>query len=306
MKTSQIESQIETISQARIDRRKFFRQAGLFGLGAAATGLVFGSAPSAWADSAAEEQQESAQSMDTVKEIFTAALIAEDLATTFYYNALVGPVIQDPNLAGPGGSATHVAASGNFGNVAYVRAALSEEISHANLFRSLLGISGAAKDPVQTFYFPNGSFDQLAGFTGLLNALENAFIGAYLNAIQEFSLKAAQVRGSGQNDNDGSANGKWQYTAQQLEYFAKVAASIMGVECEHRVLGRVISNTNPANNLCYEQTDGLNAVYNGPKSAVAALTPFLTSSTGKGYSLAEALEHQASVSEPCTGAPPAY
>src|SRR5487761_1674054 len=306
MKTSQIESQIETISQARIDRRKFFRQAGLFGLGAAATGLVFGSAPSAWADSAAEEQQESAQSMDTVKEIFTAALIAEDLATTFYYNALVGPVIQDPNLAGPGGSATHVAASGNFGNVAYVRAALSEEISHANLFRSLLGISGAAKDPVQTFYFPNGSFDQLAGFTGLLNALENAFIGAYLNAIQEFSLKAAQVRGSGQNDNDGSANGKWKYTAEQLEYYAKVAASIMGIECEHRVLGRVISNTNPANNLCYEQTDGLNAVYNGPKSAVAALTPFLTSSTGKGYSLAEALEHQASVSEPCTGAPPAY
>ena len=94
--------------------------------------------------------------------------------------------------------------------------------------------------------------------------------------------------------------------SEQLEYYAKVAASIMGIECEHRVLGRVISNTNPANNLCYELTVGLNAVYNGPKSAVAALTPFLTPSTGPGYSLIEALDRQCSVSLPCTGAPPAF
>ena len=91
----------------------------------------------------------------------------------------------------------------------------------------------------------------------------------------------------------------------QLEYFAKVAASIMGIECEHRVLGRVISNTNPANNLNYEQTDGLTAVYNGPTSAVAALTPFLTPSTGQAYSLAVALANQSSVSTPTTGGLPA-
>ncbi len=80
----------------------------------------------------------------------------------------------------------------------------------------------------------------------------------------------------------------------------------MGIEAEHRVLGRVISNSNPANNLNYEQTDGLNAVYNGPHSAVAALTPFLTSSTGPGYSFASALEHQASVSIAVGGNPPAF
>ncbi len=33
-------------------------------------------------------------------------MIAEDLATTFYYNGLVGPVITDAALAGPDGSAT--------------------------------------------------------------------------------------------------------------------------------------------------------------------------------------------------------
>ena len=45
---------------------------------------------------------------DTAAQIFTAALIAEDLAVTAYFNALTGGVIQDPNLAGSGGTATNV------------------------------------------------------------------------------------------------------------------------------------------------------------------------------------------------------
>ncbi len=298
-------SAVETNAQVRLGRRTFLSQAGLAGLGAAAATLALSGTQRALAESesAAERMEEAEQAKDTVKEIFTAALIAEDLATTFYYNALIGPVIQDPNLAGPGGTATDVTSSGNLGNVNYVQAALSEEIAHANLFRSLLRISGASEDPVQTFYFPAGSFTTLSAFTGLLNALENAFIGAYLNAIQEFAVKSATARNSNGYwcDRDGS-----RYTAEQLDYFAKVAASIMGIESEHRVLGRVISNTNPANNLAYEQNDGLNAVYNGPNSAVAALTPFLTSSTGPGYMLAAALENQSKVSLPVTGGPPAY
>ncbi len=293
-------SSIETIALARLERRKFLTQAGLLGLGAATT-LTLAGQRVARADSAAEKTQESEQSKDTVKEIFTAALIAEDLATTFYYNGLVGPVIQDPNLAGPGGSATDVTTAGNAGNVNYLQAALTEEISHADLFRSLLGIAKPSQDPVQTFYFPAGAFDTLANFTGLLNALENAFIGAYLNAIQEFAAKSARVR----NGDDGGREDAG-YSAEQLDYFAKVSASIMGIEAEHRVLGRVISNSNPANNLAYEQTDGLNAVYNGPHSAVAALTPFLSPSTGPGYSFATALAHQGKVSIPVMGNPPAF
>ena len=293
---------LDSLVQARLDRRRFFRQAGMLGFGAAAAGLM-PSAAFAEAEPPAEREQEREQAKDTVKQIFTAALIAEDLATTFYYNSLVGEVIEDPNLAGEGGSATNVTAAGNFGNVAYIRAALTEEIAHANLLRSLLGIADAAHDPVQTFYFPAGSFDTLAAFTSLLDALENAFIGAYLNAIQELATKAAHLRARDERDQDDSDS---KYTAEQLEYFAKVAATIMGIECEHRVLGRVISNSNPANNLNYEQTDGLNAVFNGPKSAVAALTPFLTPSTGPAYSFAAAIAGQSAVSEPVGGNPPAF
>ncbi len=240
------------------------------------------------------------QSKDTVKEIFTAALIAEDLASTFYYNGLVGPVIQDDALAGPGGTATSVTSAGDFGNVQYIRAALTEEISHANLLRSLLGISDASKDPVQTFYFPSGGFDTLGPFLALLDALENAFIGAYMTAIQEFATMSSRVRLLGFLD------GEPKYTAEQLDYFAKVSASIMGVECEHRVLGRDIGGMIPANNRLYELTDEINAVFNGPNSAVAALTPFLTPSTGPAYSLGFALANQSAVSLPVSGGPPAF
>jgi len=279
------------IRQQLVNRRNFMQRTGMAGLAAVAAPLLAGAltplSARAEQDSPAEAAEEAAQAKDTVAEIATAALIAEDLATTFYYNGLVGAVIQDPNLAGPGGSADHVSSTGNVGNVNYIQAALTEEISHANLLRSLLGISKSSGDPVQTFYFPAGSFDTLAPFIGLLDALENAFIGAYLNAIQEFAHMAAIVR-------EKKSKHEWcdpKYSAEELDYLAKVSASIMGIECEHRVLGRVISNSNPANNRNYETNDGITAVYNGKNSAVVALTPFLTSS---------------SVSIPVSGAPPAY
>jgi len=273
MKTTDLESQIASISQTRLDRRKFFRQAGYFGLGAAASGLALTATP-------AGAQANTYQISDTTVEILTAFLIAEDLASTFYYNGLVGAVIQDMNLAGPGGSATHVSSQGNAGNVDYLRAALYQEVEHANLFRGLLTGQPniTTTDPHQTFYFPAGTFDTLSNFLGVLDSLENAFIGAYINVIQEFSFKAAQ-----------SAAGKLtgpdtKYSAKTYEYFAKFASAIMGVECEHRVLGRVIGNENPANNVTTENLSGVQSIYNGPSSAVVALTPFLTSTTGPGYS----------------------
>jgi len=292
------------LTEQRLARRRFLARAGMLSIGGAAALTVGARAAfGREVDSPAETAQENAQAQDTVKEIFTAALIAEDLASTFYYNGLVGGVIQDVNLAGPGGTATNVSDAGNPGNVDYLRAALTQELQHAALFRSLLGISGTNQDPVQTFYFPAGTFDTLSAFTTMLDALENAFIGAYLNAIQEFAAKSANSR---------RGDGAWRepadraYTTEQLDYFSKVSASIMGIESEHRVLGRVISNTNPANNLNYESTDGINAVYNGPKSAVAALTPFLESSTGPGYSFESMLMHQSDVALPISGGPPAF
>ncbi len=182
-----------------------------------------------------------------------------------------------------------------------MQGALSQEIQHANLLRAVGNLGASASgDPYQTFYFPAGTFDTLGAFAGMLNTLENAFIGAYLTATREFATMAQSTSGSVPNGPYGGP-----YSAAQLDYFAQVAASIMGVEAEHRVLGRVIQNINLANNLNYEQTDGLLTVYSGPNSAVAALTPFLTPSTGPGFSLATALAQANTIGLPSTGGPPA-
>ncbi len=248
---------------------------------------------------------------DTAQQIFTAALIAEDLATTMYYNSLVGGVIEDANLAGPSGSLSNPA---SLANVGYLQGALSAEIAHANLLRSLTGGTSAAKDPVQTFYFPTGTFDNLSNFLPILIALENAFVGAYLTAVHEFSLMAAQIEPYEREQKDPSGK---RYQHSELAYFAQVASAIQGVESEHRTLARAIPgispgntvfagiNLFPADNLTYEQTDGLTAVYNGATSAVAALTPFITPGAGKkAFSFASALGGSGKVSEPTTGGLP--
>lgn len=285
-----------------LNRRSFVTKGAAIGAGATAAALLSGSFRMLRAGGSSTVPANGEDtSGDTAQEIFAAALIAEDLATTFYYNGLVGAVNQDPNLSGPGGTATNVTTAGNLGNVEYIRAALSEEIAHADLLRAAINGTKPSGDPYQTFYFPTGSFDTLGPFLSLLNALENAFIGAYLNAVIEFGEMAIDTR-SGKLQYD--ATGK-PYTAEELAYAAQVAASIMGIESEHRVLGRVISNTNPANQLNYEQTDGLTSVYNGKKSAVAALTPFLAPGSGlTAYTFGTAIQGASDVSIATTGGVP--
>ncbi len=289
---------LEATKKESVRRRSFFHKIGALGLGTAAAAALVTSAR-------ADPKDVDNQSGDTAQQIFTAALIAEDLATTFYYNVLMGTLIMDPQLAGTGGTATVTAADGNDGNVQYLRAALAEEIIHANLLRSLIGGSAPSGDPVQTFYLPADAFATLSTFLTVLNALESAFIGAYLNASLEFAQMAADTVNPPFRRQLDSTGGS--YTSAQLEYFAEVAASIMGVESEHRVLGRVIGGMDPANNLNYEQTAGLTSVYNGASSAVAALTPFITGGPGLSpYALAPALAGAPAIIVPTMGTVPPF
>ena len=282
-------AKINNLTEKALNRRNFLKGTGMAGLGVASAGLVGGSLSPLFGMAAGNStavagvRQTATVIHDTPTDIFTAALVAEDLATTFYYNGLTGLVIQDPNLAGPGGTPHHPNPNDSDpGNVSYIQAAFMEEINHANLMRSLLGIGNSGQDPYQTFYFPTGTFDTLAPFLATLDALENAFIGAYLVAAQEFAVLAV--------------NGVAGYTSDQLAYFSKVTASIGCVESEHRVLGRDIGGKRPANNKTYEQTDGFTSLAHGNHSAVDALAPFLNPATGPAYSFQSALANQGSVS----------
>jgi len=216
-------------------------------------------------------------------------------------------VIQDLALAGPQGTATDV--SGSPGNVGYLRAALAAEISHADLMRQLVGRAdgaGAAGDPVQTFYFPAGSFDDITTFLSTLDALETAFVGAYLAAVRELSSMAARLPPLDSPQLDPSGR---EYTAAQLVYFSEVAAAILGVEAEHRAMGRVIARAIPANDVCYEQRAGVHSVYAGAGSAVAALGPFVKPGARdfdpRGHSLQAARRGAKAVLLPCRGGLPA-
>jgi hypothetical protein len=279
-----------------LNRRSFLAGAGMFGLGAATSALAIGCS-----DNSPASTVKAAATTDTAANILTAALIAESLAITTYYTALsTSAVITDPNLAGPGGTATAVSASGSQINVAYLQGALLEEVAHAQLLRSLLGLptsgSGdAAAGIPQTFYYPTGTFSSLTGFIPVLLALETAFIGAYMTAVEEFSSMAAGYNGFSATQANPASSGT-NLSQANLILYAKVAASILGVESEHRALVRGIPsvtlgspmyagiNVIPANNLNYEITDGLTGLITSVSgstttTAAAALTPFIASGT---------------------------
>ena len=311
-------------------RRSFLVGAGMFGIGAATSALAIGCSNNMVST---PTPVSAAATTDTATQILTAALIAESLAITTYYTALSSSgVITDSNLAGPGGSALNVSGSGSVINVAYLQGALLEEVAHAQLLRSLLGLptsgSGdAAAGVPQTFYYPTGTFTSLTGFLPVLLALETAFIGAYMTAVEEFASMAAGYNGFSSTQANPAASGT-NLTQANLILYAKVASAILGVESEHRALVRGIpsvtlgspnyANINliPANNENYEITDGLTGLLvsvsgSTTTTAGAALGPFIASGTYP-VSVATAANMssfstvvQASVSANVTGSIPA-
>ncbi len=186
----------------------------------------------------------------TLQSIVDTLLIAERLMVTFYYGALTSPAImRDPRLAGRSADPNNpgLPPGGNPSNVRSLQAALDAEVKHA----TALAATGAVS-PYRRFYFPasvfgraGSSVDQ-ATFLGMVEILERLCVAAYATAVDQFvALGRADLAG--------------------------VAAALMGVEAEHRALGRVIAAIRPANNLTLEQEP-----FAGLDALRAALNPFLT------------------------------
>jgi hypothetical protein len=180
----------------------------------------------------------SASPSDTTQGILNAAVTAEQIATVLYYEAIAGP------------TAANLSPVHNHNNINYFQAALWEEYQHIQLL-SARGGTSLTGSATPTIYFPSGAFANSGNFPSLLDTLENAFIGAYLAAVSYWA-------------------------SQSLPGFAEDAAQIMGIEAEHRALGRVTSGSNPPNNLIVE-----GALFNSVSQAVPALVPFVQ--RGSGY-----------------------
>jgi hypothetical protein len=141
---------------------------------------------------------------------------------------------------------------------AYITAARDEEMFHYNLLKNATG----GTDAQLNYYFPTGMFTDNATTINTLITLEDAFIAAYLIGVKDLSSPNLRV----------------------------LAAQIMGIESDHRSLGRVIAAeiglatvtglsgtpelVDPPNNNVYERTYGLTDI----GQVVTALTPFLSMS----------------------------
>ena len=157
--------------------------------------------------------------------------------------------------------------STNTADQAYLVAGFEQELNHYNF---LVANGGAAL--ATTFYFPTNMFTDPQTTLNTLITLEDAFIAAYLIGIRDFSTPGLKV----------------------------IAGQILGVESEHRTLGRVIANdlglstvsglagaesvkppTAASNNLAFERT--FTSALPDISHVVTALGPFVASGS-TGYS----------------------
>lgn len=231
---------------ASTGRRRFLEAMAGVRAGTVLAGLS--ARQSARAASATAPTLDAAGCGESVQDILNAALIAERIATTFYYTGLTTTAIaRDHRVAGYAANPNAVSRNGDPANVAYLQAALDQEDKHARILSNL-----GATAPYKKFYFPASTFEQVgytshAGtFLWTVDHLETTFISAYLAAIDRFGTM-------------GRAD------------LALLAARFLGVECEHRALYRVIAGDDPADNVTLEVTS-----FACVGDAARVLTPFLT------------------------------
>jgi len=236
------------MQRAGIDRSR--RADFLIGAAAAGAGLLLTDRRGA---SAAVTND--AATRASIQQILNTALMAEQLAMAFYYKGLTTPAIMhDHRLGGPSADPNNpgLAPGGSPANVKDMQSILDSEVKHAQALANAGAIS-----PYKKFYFPHDAFRGLGAsnasgtYLQVMDALETAFVGAYLAAVGEF-------------------------VALSRSDLAGVIVQIMGVESEHRMLGRLISGFTTANNLTLQKNP-----FSSVGDAAKVLHPFVT---GQGFS----------------------
>lgn len=173
-----------------------------------------------------------------------AAVGAERIGIAFYANALGMSASSGTfNVSCDTAKGTLL----NSAHRAYFEAALNQETQHLNTLSSL-GLTF----PITTFGFPDGTFSSAKSMLAFGEQLEDVFIGAYLGAIKVSASVGHSL---------GIA-------------VAELAAQILGIECEHRVLIRDIAGLTPPNDRFFEgdQAPGSDMTLGntGPRSTVYA------------------------------------
>jgi hypothetical protein len=165
---------------------------------------------------------------DDVQTILDLAATAETLACTLYYAVLTTGAITFTEV-----------------DLQYIKAALDAELQHLEFLNA-----NGGKALTEEFYLPNDVFTDLAVFVPTTEALETAFVGAYLAATR----RAAELRNP---------------------LLATTAAQVAAIEAQHLALIRLVGDAQPPNNISLAKTPYFNV-----SDAVPDFTPFLEGGAG--------------------------
>jgi len=160
---------------------------------------------------------------DDVQTILNLAATAETLACTLYYAVLTTGEIPFTEV-----------------DVFYLTGALDAELQHLEFLNANGGAALA-----EEFYFPPDTFTDLSVFVPVTEALETAFVAAYLAATR----RAAELGNP---------------------LLAMTAAQVGAIEAQHLALIRVMGELQPANNISLAEAKLFNV-----SDAVPLLLPFI-------------------------------
>ncbi|MDX2066482.1 MAG: ferritin-like domain-containing protein [Fimbriimonadaceae bacterium] len=145
----------------------------------------------------------------------------------------------------------------------YFRAARDHEKYHYDLLKSVTGNTDAGL----SYYFPNNMFTNVRRTFSILVTLEDIFIAAYLLGVRAFSSNDLKV----------------------------ISAQIMGIESDHRTLGRLVAaelgettivgfgGTEPLNvpnNNIYERTYAINSLDRAVRQLLRFIDPNAAAAAG--------------------------
>lgn len=160
---------------------------------------------------------------DDVETILNLAATAETLACTLYYAVLTTGEIPFTEV-----------------DVFYLTSALDAELQHLEFLNA-----NGGEALTEEFYFPEDVFTDLSVFVPTTEALETAFVAAYLAATR----RAAELGNP---------------------LLATTAAQVAAIEAQHLALVRVMGDLQPANNISLAEAKLYNV-----SDAVPLLQPFL-------------------------------
>lgn len=231
--TDQIIDALDQRAQRRNDRRKFFKTAGGFAVGAVG-GAVVGACSSSSDTAVAQNPPTGQTNLDV--EILNFALQLEYLEAQFYSYAAFGTGLPQSSLSGTGTQGAVIGGRQvNFTDPLvrrYANEIAADEVAHVNFLRGALGTSAVAQPAIDVGGTdPNGAFSTAARAAGLVGPGQ---------AFDPYASDEAFLLGAFIFEDVGVSLYKGAAPLVTSKVFLEAAAGILAAEAYHAGLVRTV------------------------------------------------------------------